>query len=102
MEFLQQTKHGVEIKVHIQPRASKNEIIGTYGGRLKITLTSPPVEDAANKKLAEFLADLLGIKKSAVALVSGTKSRRKTLRIDGVSVEEVKRALEKVLSDKKS
>lgn len=83
------------LSVRIQPRASKNELIGREGGGLKIRLTAPPVEGAANEALVKFLADELGIAKSRVEIVSGHTSRDKIIRIDGLSSEDV----EKLLND---
>lgn len=70
------------IKIHLQPRASKNEILGVHDGALKVRLTSPPVEGAANTLLIKFLAKTLGISKSKIDIVSGEKSRKKRLKID--------------------
>lgn len=61
--FLSLCEDGILLKLHIQPGASKNEISGMHGSSLKIKLTSPPVEGAANKSLVEFLAKTLNIKK---------------------------------------
>ena len=77
------------IHVHVQPRASKNEITGIYGDSLKVRLTSPPVEGAANSLLVEFMAKKLGLPKSRVELISGEKSRHKTLKIEGLTKADV-------------
>ena len=81
------------ISVKIQPRASKNEIIRREDGGLKIRLTAPPVDGAANEALVKFLAHKLGVAKSSVEIVSGQTSRDKTIRIDGLSSEDVERLL---------
>jgi uncharacterized protein (TIGR00251 family) len=65
----------VTLSVRIQPRASKNEIVALAGGGLKIRLTAPPVDGAANEALVKFLADTLSIPKSHVEIVSGHTSR---------------------------
>lgn len=83
-------KEGVYLAVHIQPRASKNEICGIHGSELKIRLTSPPVEGAANKLCQEFLASLFGIPKSRVSISSGEKSRHKRVLLEGLSIDEAK------------
>ncbi|ABA87876.1 protein of unknown function DUF167 [Syntrophotalea carbinolica DSM 2380] len=92
-ECLSQTDKGVVLSVHVQPRASRNELAGLQGESLKIRLTSPPVEGAANKLCREFLAKLLGVAKSRVTLVSGDKSRHKRLLIEGVTLDEVRNKL---------
>jgi uncharacterized protein (TIGR00251 family) len=83
-------RDGVALDLYVQPRAGKNEIVGLQGSELKIRLTSPPVEGAANKLCCEFFADLLGIAKSHVSIISGDKSRHKKLFIRGVTVDEVR------------
>jgi uncharacterized protein (TIGR00251 family) len=76
---------GVTFKVRVQPRASRTALTGMAGDSLRLALTSPPVEGAANAACAEFFADLLGVAKSRVAIVGGAKSRDKTVRVAGVS-----------------
>ncbi len=79
----------VTFSVHVQPRASRNELCGLHGEELKLRLTSPPVEDAANKLCVEFLARQLGVAKSNVTIIAGTRSRHKTIRVTGITREEV-------------
>ncbi len=88
-----QTDDGLLLDVHVQPRASRNELAGLQGDSLKVRLTSPPVEGAANKLCREFFAKLLGVAKSRVTLVSGEKSRHKRLFIEGVTLEDAQKKL---------
>lgn len=88
-----ETAEGVIFGVHVQPRASRNEICGVQGTEMRLRLTSPPVEGAANKLCGDFLAKLLGIAKSRVSIVAGDKSRHKTIRIEGVTAHDVMRLL---------
>jgi len=74
---------GIVLSLHIQPRASKNEVCGIQDNALKIRLTSPPVDGAANKLCREFLADLFSVPKSAVEIVSGETSRHKRVHVNG-------------------
>ncbi|HEX9078825.1 MAG TPA: DUF167 domain-containing protein [Desulfuromonadaceae bacterium] len=74
---------GIVLTLHIQPRASKNEVCGIQDNALKVRLTSPPVEGAANKLCREFLAGLFSVPKSAVEIVSGETSRHKRVRVNG-------------------
>ncbi|HWP48237.1 MAG TPA: DUF167 domain-containing protein [Candidatus Limnocylindrales bacterium] len=74
-----QTDQGLILKVHIQPRASKNEVVGEYKGALKIRITAPPVDHQANRALIAFLAELLGIRKSQIEILSGHTGRNKTV-----------------------
>jgi uncharacterized protein (TIGR00251 family) len=93
MPWLRQHRDGVTIDLHVQPRASKNEIVGVQGDELKVRLTSPPVEGEANRLCIEFFAKLLKVPKSTVELVAGEKSRHKRLLIRGGDAEDVRRAL---------
>ncbi len=69
------------LEVHVQPRASRDEIAGEHGGRLKVRITAPPVDGKANKHLLTFLAKTCGVPRSAVELVAGETGRDKRLRI---------------------
>lgn len=86
---ISETFDSVTFSVHVQPRASKNEVCGVQGDALKLRLTSPPVEGEANRLCVEFLAKLLKVPKSAVSLVAGEKSRHKTIRVMGVAAEAI-------------
>ncbi|HEX2770154.1 MAG TPA: DUF167 family protein [Geobacteraceae bacterium] len=81
---LTESPEGVIFKVHVQPRASRNEICGIHDDELKLRLTAPPVEEAANKLCMEFIAKLLQVAKSRVTITSGAKSRHKTIKVTGV------------------
>jgi uncharacterized protein (TIGR00251 family) len=83
----------VRISVYVQPRASKTEIAGMHGDALKIRLTAPPVDNAANAALVEFIAGKLGIPKGSVRVAAGATSRRKTVEIAGVTPDAVAAAL---------
>jgi len=71
------------LKIYLQPKSSKNEIIGPYRDGIKIKLTAPPVEGKANEALVRFLARELGISPSCIEIIKGHHSREKTLRISG-------------------
>ena len=82
---------GVTFSVRVVPRSSRNQIVGVEGGELKIKLTAPPVEGAANSALIEFVAKWLGVRRSAVSIVGGDKARNKIVRVSGVTREQVLR-----------
>ena len=84
---------GVTFAARVVPRASKNEIIGLHGDALKVRLTAPPVEGRANEALIAFLARRLGVRKSEVEIVAGAASRRKLVRVIGLSSHEVEEHL---------
>lgn len=69
----------------MQPRASKNEVTGLHDGCLKVRLTAPPVDGAANEALVRFIAATLDLPLRQVTVVAGHTGRRKTLEIEGAS-----------------
>jgi uncharacterized protein len=71
------------LTLHIQPGAKKTEVVGMHGDALKIRLAAPPVDGKANAALIAFVAERLGLAKSAVSLKSGQTSRRKVLEVIG-------------------
>jgi len=84
---------GVTFSVHVQPRASRNGICGVQGDAIKIRLTSPPVEGEANRLCVDYLAKLLKVPKSAIAIIAGEKSRHKTIRVAGATARAVRELL---------
>ena len=87
--WLQECTNGVSVKVFVQPRAARNKIIGVYDEALKISLTAPPVEGAANRLCRDFLAKTLKLPKGRIEVVGGLKSRRKKLHIKDFSAVEL-------------
>jgi len=81
----------ITLTLHIQPGAKKTEVAGQHGEALKIRLAAPPVDGKANEALLRFVAETLGLPKSAVSLKSGQTSRRKVLEISGATSEAVAR-----------
>jgi uncharacterized protein (TIGR00251 family) len=75
----------VTFDVLVQPRASRAKLGPIHDGRLKVAVTSPPVDGEANAAVIELVAKSLGVAKSAVEVVAGVTSRRKTIRVAGVS-----------------
>jgi uncharacterized protein len=75
--------------VRVQPRASKDEIVGEIAGALKVRLQAPALEGRANEALIEFLAQLLKTSKAAVRILSGERSRIKRLEISGVTKQQI-------------
>ena len=77
------------LSVRVQPRASRNEVAGLVGETLKIRLTAPPVEGEANEACLAFLAKLLDLAPSRLALIRGARFRTKVIRITGLTPNEV-------------
>jgi uncharacterized protein (TIGR00251 family) len=86
----QVTNGALTFAVKVVPRASKNQVVGAEGGALKIRLTAPPVEGKANDALIEFLANMLGVRRAQIEIVTGHASRRKIVRVRGVTAKQVK------------
>jgi uncharacterized protein (TIGR00251 family) len=82
---------GVRFAVRVQPRASRSEIVGVHGDAMKIRLSAPPVDGAANDALVELVADALGVSRRAVRIVAGESSRSKTVEVEGVTAAAVLR-----------
>ena len=72
---------GIILSLHIQPRASRNQVCGMQDNQLKLRLTSPPVDGAANRLCREYVAELFDVSKSSVEIISGETSRHKRVRI---------------------
>jgi len=75
------------------PNAPRSEVVGWMGDTLKVRLKAPPVDGKANAELCRFLAETLGLPKSAVALATGGSSREKRVRIAGLTGEETRQRL---------
>jgi uncharacterized protein (TIGR00251 family) len=80
---------GVTFAARVQPRAKRNAVVGDIGEAVKIALTAPPVEGRANEACVEFLAELLGVARGAVTIISGETSRNKVVQVAGVTAERV-------------
>ena len=87
---LHEAAAGVSFAVKVQPRAKKNAIVGELGDALKIALTAPPVEGRANEACVEFFANLLEVPRSSVTIASGETSRRKVIRVQGLSADDLR------------
>jgi len=94
-EFLRVQQDAVLLLVKLQPRASANEIGRPLGAELRIKVTAPPVDAAANEALVRLLADKLGCPRNRVELIRGHTSRHKTIKLHGLSAQVV---LEKLAS----
>ncbi|MBK8172563.1 MAG: DUF167 domain-containing protein [Sandaracinaceae bacterium] len=84
----------VTLQIKVQPRAKRTAFQGMREGVYRIALAAPPVDGEANAELVAFLAGLLGVTKKSVTVVRGASSKQKLVRVDGVSIEDVARALE--------
>ena|SRR5438105_8392276 len=83
----------VTLSLRVQPRASRNAVVGWTGDTLNIRLMAPPVEGAANAACLTFLADLLDLPPSQLEILRGQRSRQKVIRISGLTPDEVRARL---------
>ncbi len=77
---------GVRLAVQLMPNAKKTEVVGLFSDMLKIRLHAPPVEGKANEALERFLAERLGVARSAVQITHGHLNKRKIIEIQSVRV----------------
>lgn len=87
--FLSVQPGAVLLSVKLQPRASKNEIVGPLGDELRIKVTAPPVDAAANEALLRLLAETLDCPRGKVELVRGQTSRHKVIKLHGAEARTV-------------
>lgn len=84
MSFFTLQDSTLTLRCLIQPKASRDEIIGVQDERLKIRITAPPVDGKANAHLIRYLSDVLDLPRSRIELLNGDTGKRKTLRITGL------------------
>jgi len=82
--FIRETKNGLSFEISVNPHASRAQIAGFAEGVLKVKVTAPPVEGAANAACVELLAKKLGLRKSQITIAAGERGRKKTIVVSGV------------------
>lgn len=90
---LRPSRDGILLSVKVTPRASRNEIGGVQGDELKVKVTAPPVDSAANAAVIELLVETLDCPRNAVQLVRGQTARHKVLAIHGLALETIAKKL---------
>lgn len=88
------TADGIAFDVLVSPRASRPRLGPVHGDRLKLAVTSPPVDGEANAAVVELVAKALGVSRGAVTITAGLSSRRKTVTVRGVDAAALARAVE--------
>lgn len=91
--FLKELDGRVHLEIKVQPRSSRNQILGEQDGVLRVKLTAPPVDGEANQALLEFLARQLNIPRKNLRIIRGESSRQKLLEVTGLSGSEVVKLL---------
>jgi uncharacterized protein (TIGR00251 family) len=84
---------GATIALRVVPRAPRTVFVGRYGDRLKLKVAAPPVDGAANAAVLAHVAGLLGVRTSAVTILSGERGRDKVVLARGVGADDVRAAL---------
>ncbi|MGI5912448.1 MAG: DUF167 domain-containing protein [Syntrophomonadaceae bacterium] len=82
---IEETNQAIRVEVKVQPRSSRNQIVGEQNGVLKVKLTAPPIEGEANRALINFLAVYLKIPRKDISLIRGETSRNKLIEIKGIT-----------------
>ncbi len=85
------------LAIRAQPKASHNAAVGWLGDRLKIAITAAPTEGKANRAVEDVVADILGVRRSAVAIVAGHASRDKLVQITGLTLNELELRLAEIV-----
>ena len=93
LSWLSADPDGALLKIRIQPRAGRTEVVGPHGGALKIRLAAPPVDGAANQALVAFLAKRLGLPRASVEIRRGHKGRLKSVWVQGLDEQAARAAL---------
>ncbi|QLY25872.1 DUF167 family protein [Bdellovibrio sp. KM01] len=88
--MIEEIKGGVRLHLFIQPKSSKNQIVGPHNGMLKIKISAPPVDGEANTELIEYLAKFFKVPKRNVTLIKGDTGRQKTVDVEGISLSDAK------------
>lgn len=81
MTAVEQTKQGLRLRIFLQPKATKDHIVGLHGDELKISITAPPIDGQANAHLLKFLGKLFKVPKTAIILEKGELNRHKQILI---------------------
>lgn len=90
---LKEKDGAVTLRIRVQPRARRTEIIGEHAGALKLKIAAPPVDGKANEECRRFLSKLLKVSAGSVEIIAGESSRDKVVRIHNVSATQVTKAL---------
>ena len=80
----------ITFTIRVVPRASKSEVVGEIEGSLKVRISAPPVDGAANVEVVKVLAKAFGVAKSNVSIVSGETSKTKRIRVVGATSEQLR------------
>jgi uncharacterized protein (TIGR00251 family) len=97
MVFIKETGDDVVFLIHVVPKSAKSEITGVQDDALKIKVAAPPVEGRANAECVRLLSDVLGVKRNQVTIISGHKSKKKTVAVRGVKRSDIESILPELI-----
>ncbi len=95
--FLKSRGSDTVLMVHVQPRGSRNEVVGVYRGFLKLRLKAPPVDGEANRECLRFLSKILKHARGEMKILQGERSRQKSILVQGRDVQELEELLEAIV-----
>ncbi len=90
---IRETEKGAVLEIRLLPRSSRCEIAGLQDGALKIKITAPPVEGKANEECIRFISGILKIRKSALTIIAGEKSKNKTILVTGMTAQVIEKII---------
>lgn len=91
--LIRETKNGLSFDIHVNPHASRAGIAGFAEGMLKVKVTAPPVEGAANEAVIALLSKKLGLRKSQIKISAGAKGRKKTILVSDISKTDLEQKI---------
>ncbi len=91
--FIKESKEGVLLLLHIQPKVSRNRIVGLHGDRLKLAVQAPPTDGKANKAVQQLLSKITGLPRSKIILKSGATSREKSFLLRKAETKDILKRL---------
>ncbi|MEP6833952.1 MAG: DUF167 domain-containing protein [Gemmatimonas sp.] len=97
--MLSESRGLVRLKLHVQPAAKRNVVVGLHGEALKVAIAAPPVDGKANEAVRTFVAEFLQVPVNSVSVVAGASSRRKVVAIAGMSIAEIQLRVNALLQD---
>ena len=94
--LIRETKNGLSFDIHVNPHASRADIAGISEGMLKVKVTAPPVEGAANEACIALLSKKLGLRKSQMTISAGARGRKKTILVSEISKADLEQKIHKL------
>ena len=94
--LIRETKDGLSFDIHVNPHASRSQITGITEGLVKVKVTAPPVEGAANEACLALLSKKLGLRKSQMKISAGARGRKKTILILNISKPDLEQKFQQL------